>query len=76
MGLPRSSTSHRTSVPAGVTPRFPHDLGGQATDQQRPTQAPDDGAILTEHNRGAWELAHLISMRLGHLPGASAGVTA
>ena len=33
--------------------------------------APDDGAILTEHNRGAWELAHLISMRLGHLPGAS-----
>ena len=38
--------------------------------------AADDGAILTEHNRGAWELAHLISMRLGHLPGASADVTA
>ena len=38
--------------------------------------APDDRAILTEHNRGAWELARLISMRLGHLPGAAAGVTA
>ena len=38
--------------------------------------APDDGSILTEHNRGAWELARLISMRLGHLPGASAAKTA
>ena len=38
--------------------------------------APDDGAILTEHNRGVWELARLISMRLGHLPHTSAGVTA
>ncbi len=38
--------------------------------------APDDGSILTEHNRGAWELARLISMRLGYLPGTSAAVTA
>ena len=38
--------------------------------------APDDGSILAEHNRGAWELARLVSMRLGHLPGASAAVTA
>ena len=38
--------------------------------------AATDTAILTEHNRGAWELARLISMRLGHLPGASASVTA
>ena len=38
--------------------------------------APDDGSILTEHNRGAWELARLISMRLGFLPDASAAVTA
>ena len=38
--------------------------------------APDDRSILTDHNRGAWELARLISMRLGHLPGASAAVTA
>ena len=38
--------------------------------------APDDGSILTQHNRGVWELARLISMRLGHLPGASAGVPA
>jgi DNA-binding IclR family transcriptional regulator len=28
----------------------------------------DDGPILTEHHRGAWELARRISMRLGHLP--------
>jgi DNA-binding IclR family transcriptional regulator len=35
-----------------------------------------DGPILSEHDRGAWELARLISMRLGHLPGASVGVTA
>ena len=38
--------------------------------------AATDTAILTEHNRGAWELARLISMRLGHLPGASTSVTA
>ena len=38
--------------------------------------AANETAILTEHNRGAWELARLISMRLGHLPGASGGVTA
>ena len=38
--------------------------------------AQDDGSILTEHNRGAWELARLISMRLGHLPGPSAAATA
>ena len=37
--------------------------------------AANDTAILTEHNRGAWELARLISMRLGHLPGASVSVT-
>jgi len=28
----------------------------------------DDAPILTEHHRGAWELARRISMRLGHLP--------
>ncbi len=38
--------------------------------------ASDDGSILTEHNRGAWEFAHLISMRLGYLPGTPAAVTA
>ena len=37
--------------------------------------AANDTAILTEHNRGAWELARLISMRLGHLPGAEVSVT-
>lgn len=29
---------------------------------------PDDRPILTEHHKGAWELARRISMRLGHLP--------
>lgn len=29
---------------------------------------PDDRPILTEHNKGAWELARRISMRLGYLP--------
>ena len=29
---------------------------------------PDDRPILTEHHRGAWDLARRISMRLGHLP--------
>jgi hypothetical protein len=28
----------------------------------------DDGPILTEHHRGAWDLARRISMRLGHVP--------
>jgi DNA-binding IclR family transcriptional regulator len=28
----------------------------------------DDGPILTEHHRGAWDLARRISMRLGHMP--------
>lgn len=27
---------------------------------------PDDRPILREHNQGAWELARLVSMRLGH----------
>jgi hypothetical protein len=27
-----------------------------------------DGPILTEHHRGAWDLARRISMRLGHFP--------
>ena len=38
--------------------------------------ASGDRAILTEHNHGAWELARLISMRLGHWPGAPIGATA
>jgi DNA-binding IclR family transcriptional regulator len=28
----------------------------------------DDAPILTEHHRGAWDLARRISMRLGHVP--------
>ena len=35
-----------------------------------------DGPILTEHNHGAWELARLISMRLGYWPGAPIGAKA
>lgn len=35
-----------------------------------------DVPILTEHNRGAWELARLISMRLGHLSATALEVTA
>ena len=35
-----------------------------------------DRPILREHNHGAWELARLISMRLGHWPGAPIGATA
>ncbi|MFO7695465.1 MAG: helix-turn-helix domain-containing protein [Vicinamibacterales bacterium] len=31
---------------------------------------PDDGPILTEHNREAWELGRRVSTRLGHLPTA------
>jgi DNA-binding MarR family transcriptional regulator len=38
--------------------------------------AASDSPIVTEHNRGAWELARLISMRLGYLPGATLGATA
>ena len=38
--------------------------------------AADDASLLSQHNRGAWELARLISRRLGHLPGATVGVTA
>ena len=30
---------------------------------------PDDRPILTEHHKGAWELARRISMRLGYVPG-------
>lgn len=33
---------------------------------------PDDRPILTEHNRGAWDLGRLVSTRLGHLPQAAA----
>ena len=29
---------------------------------------PDDQPILTEHHKGAWDLARRISMRLGHVP--------
>ncbi len=29
---------------------------------------PDDRPILSEHHKGAWDLARRISMRLGHLP--------
>ena len=31
---------------------------------------PDETPILTEHNRGAWELGRRVSRRLGHLPAA------
>ena len=36
----------------------------------------DETPILTQHNQGAWELARLISMRLGYLSTATVGVTA
>ena len=36
----------------------------------------DETPILTQHNAGAWELARLISMRLGYLSTVTAGVTA
>lgn len=29
---------------------------------------PDDRPILTDHHKGAWDLARRISMRLGHVP--------
>ena len=35
-----------------------------------------DSPILTEHNHGVWELARLMSMRLGHWPGAPVGAMA
>jgi DNA-binding IclR family transcriptional regulator len=38
--------------------------------------ASDDTPLTTEHNRAAWELARLISMRLGHVSGTALGVTA
>ena len=36
----------------------------------------DDGPILTEHHRGAWDLARRISLRLGHVPASALDVTA
>ena len=36
----------------------------------------DDGPILTEHHRGAWDLARRISMRLGHVPQSALESTA
>jgi len=36
----------------------------------------DDGPILTEHHRGAWDLARRISMRLGHMPAGALESTA
>jgi DNA-binding IclR family transcriptional regulator len=36
----------------------------------------DDGPILTEHHRGAWDLARRISMRLGHVPTSALEITA
>jgi hypothetical protein len=34
----------------------------------------DDSPILTEHNRGAWELGRDVSSRLGHLSAATPGI--
>ena len=36
----------------------------------------DDRAIVTRQNRAAWELARLVSVRLGHWSGVTVGVTA
>jgi DNA-binding IclR family transcriptional regulator len=36
----------------------------------------DDGPILNEHHRGAWDLARRISMRLGHVPAGALESTA
>ncbi|MGE3273703.1 MAG: IclR family transcriptional regulator [Vicinamibacterales bacterium] len=36
----------------------------------------DDGPILTEHHRGAWDLARRISLRLGYLPSSALESTA
>jgi IclR family KDG regulon transcriptional repressor len=38
--------------------------------------ARTDSPILDEHSRGIWELARMLSLRLGYLPAASLGVTA
>jgi hypothetical protein len=37
---------------------------------------PDEGTLLTKEGRHAWELARLISLRLGHLSAPSLSVTA
>lgn len=36
----------------------------------------DDGPILNQHHRGAWDLARRISMRLGHVPASALESTA
>lgn len=36
----------------------------------------DEGPVLTKQNRGAWELARLVSVRLGHLSAVTVAVTA
>ncbi len=36
----------------------------------------DDGPILTEHHRGAWDLARRVSTRLGHVPSSALESTA
>jgi DNA-binding IclR family transcriptional regulator len=36
--------------------------------------AAQDGALLGEGGRSAWDLAHLVSLRLGHLPAAAVGL--
>jgi hypothetical protein len=36
--------------------------------------APDDRAMTSVHNRGAWELARHVSMRLGYLSAMAMGV--
>lgn len=38
--------------------------------------AADDGPIVDEHSRGAWNLARRMSARLGHVSGESFGATA
>jgi DNA-binding IclR family transcriptional regulator len=40
------------------------------------THAADERPILTEHNRGAWELARMISLRLGYLSAPAIEVSA
>jgi hypothetical protein len=36
--------------------------------------ARDDRALDGTHNRGAWELARHLSLRLGYLPAAAMGL--
>ena len=36
----------------------------------------NDGPILNEHHRGAWDLARRVSLRLGHMPAATLESTA